>query len=395
MTRLVLRFLLAVVSSTVLPLLPTAYAQPAPPNRAKLKQAKSYVDAGLAAQGGGDYDTAITFYSKAYELFPHPVLLFNIAQAHRLAGRVDEAVKFYQNFLATNPTGAEAQITRDLLVEIAKRKAEQTRRVEQATKARQDGRFEDARVELEGAYALDPQPDLLYALGQVYAKLGNCGEAITYYKRFIGTQKDLRVTNDVDREIAACRSVPPPVRKPPQPPNRPRSPADQQPPSSDRPPQPAVSRPSPPLPSTVTVEKPTLPQDEQSPVRPLPQLLARTRPAPTPAGARQGSPWYKDNLGHAFVLGGAAATVVALIEYRGALSELNSARQSHNVFRYHELVDSAHNKRTTSVVLAGAGSALIVAGIIHYALHVGTADAHTVGVASIRGGSVVTYEGRF
>src|SRR5262245_40889355 len=59
-----------------------AQAQPA---NAKLRAvAKSYVDAGLAAQSAGDYDTAITFYVKAYDLVPHPTLLFNIAQAHRL-----------------------------------------------------------------------------------------------------------------------------------------------------------------------------------------------------------------------------------------------------------------------------------------------------------------------
>lgn len=393
MTRLVLRFLLAVVSPAVLPLLPTTYAQPAPPDKPKVKQAKSYVDAGLAAQGGGDYDTAITFYSKAYELVPHPVLLFNIAQAHRLAGRVDPAVKLYQRFLATNPTGAEAQIARDVLAEIAKRKAEQARRAEQAAKARKDGRFEDARVELEAAYALDPQPDLLNALGQVYVQLGNCGEAIMYYKRFVATQKDPRVTNVVDQAIAACKSALNPVREPPQPPDGRRPPPDKQPPPSTRPPQPPADRPSQP-----TVDNPALPPGEQPPVRPLPQLLAPTKSAPAPVVARQGSPWYKDKLGDALVLGGVVATVVALVEYRGALSDLDTAEnraRTRNRVRYSELVDSAHSKRTASVVLVGAGGALITAGIIHYVLHDRATEVRTVGVAPAHGGGLVTYEGKF
>jgi len=46
---------------------------------------------------------------------PHPVLLFNIAQAHRLAGRMDQAIKAFQRFLASHPQGAEAQIARDLI----------------------------------------------------------------------------------------------------------------------------------------------------------------------------------------------------------------------------------------------------------------------------------------
>jgi uncharacterized membrane protein YidH (DUF202 family) len=145
------------------------------------------------------------------------------------------------------------------------------------------------------------------------------------------------------------------------------------------------------------VDKPALPPDEQPPVRPLPQLLARTKSAPAPVVPRQGSPWYKDKLGDALVLGGVAATVVALVEYRGALSDLDTAEDmalTTNRVRYSELVDRAHSKRTTSVVLVGAGGALLVAGIIRYVLHDGTMDAHTVGVAPARGGGVVTYEGR-
>src|SRR5262245_15273374 len=55
--------------------------------------------------------------------------------------------------------------------------------VAKATKAHKAGRYEEARAELEAAYALDPKPELLYALGQVQAKLGHCDQALDYYKR--------------------------------------------------------------------------------------------------------------------------------------------------------------------------------------------------------------------
>src|ERR1041384_6239867 len=71
----------------------TARAEPAP--KSKVQAAKTYVDAGLVAQKAGDYDTAIQLFTKAYELVPHPVLLFNMAQAHRLAGRIDRALTLY------------------------------------------------------------------------------------------------------------------------------------------------------------------------------------------------------------------------------------------------------------------------------------------------------------
>src|SRR5689334_6764796 len=75
----------------------SAQAQPAQPDKKKV--AKSYVDAGLAAQDAGDYDTALTFYDKAYALVPHPALLFNKAQVHRLAGRQAQAIELYEQYL--------------------------------------------------------------------------------------------------------------------------------------------------------------------------------------------------------------------------------------------------------------------------------------------------------
>src|SRR6185369_136753 len=102
-----------------------ALAQPAPADaKAKDKQkvAKQYVDAGLAAQNSGDYDTALIFYSKAYQLVPHPLLIFNMAQAHRLAGRTEKALTLYAKYLSEDPNGAQAQMARDLVAEIEARK---------------------------------------------------------------------------------------------------------------------------------------------------------------------------------------------------------------------------------------------------------------------------------
>lgn len=102
----------------------------------KVKVAKQYVDAGLAAQGSGDYDTAITLYSKAYQLVPHPVLIFNLAQAHRLAGHIDEALTLYAKYLAEDPKGAQARTARGLVAELEARKAEQARKARKAEPAR-------------------------------------------------------------------------------------------------------------------------------------------------------------------------------------------------------------------------------------------------------------------
>ncbi len=81
-------------------------------DRKKREAAKRYVDAGLAAQDQGDHETAVELYEKAYALVPHPTLLFNLGQAHRLAKHAALAIEHYRRFLAetTDPRlGDEAR----------------------------------------------------------------------------------------------------------------------------------------------------------------------------------------------------------------------------------------------------------------------------------------------
>lgn len=100
-------------------LLGPGFARADPPApKSRVQEARSYVDAGLAAQRSHDYDTAILLYRKAYELVPHPVLLFDMAQAHRLAGRVEQALALYRKYLRAAPNGREAATARELIAEL-------------------------------------------------------------------------------------------------------------------------------------------------------------------------------------------------------------------------------------------------------------------------------------
>jgi tetratricopeptide (TPR) repeat protein len=233
--------------------------------------------------------------------------------------------------------------------------------IAKATRAHKDGRYADARVELQAAYALDPRPDLLYALGQVDAKLGNCRDAIAYYKRFAATQSDPQVGRVVDEAIAACTAAPEPTAAP--------AATDRAPPVAARPiaPPPVAARPSAPPP-------------------------VATAPA-----AAQRSPWYRDTIGGALVAGGVIAAVIGFVEYSSALSDLDAAGdrdRTTTLDRYDELVAGAHQKRTMALVLTGAGGALIGAGIVRFVLRSEPAEVR-VGVAPAHGGGVVTYAGRF
>lgn len=53
------------------------------------------------------------------------------------------------------------------------------------------GRYRDAIVDLKAALALDPEsPNLLYNVARVSELLGNLGEAIAYYTRYVGMLSD-------------------------------------------------------------------------------------------------------------------------------------------------------------------------------------------------------------
>jgi hypothetical protein len=130
-----------------------AYAQPAA--RTKTTTAKAYTEAGLAAQNAGDYDRAIEFYRSAYELVPHPVLLFNMGQAHRLAGRNDEALALYRRYLEADPNGSEARTAQDLINEIEARRREEARKAEEGRRLEDARKADEARAKAEEARRLE------------------------------------------------------------------------------------------------------------------------------------------------------------------------------------------------------------------------------------------------
>lgn len=71
----------------------------------------------------------------------------------------------------------------------------------------------DAAIEaLSDAYALDPDPDYLYARAQAERFRGDCAAAITYYRRFLASSPPPRQRDDTARNIAICdqQRVPPP-----------------------------------------------------------------------------------------------------------------------------------------------------------------------------------------
>lgn len=66
-------------------------------------QAREHYLKGTKAFDLGSYEEAVTEYMAAYRAKDDPALLYNIAQAHRLAGHASEALRFYKTYLARTP----------------------------------------------------------------------------------------------------------------------------------------------------------------------------------------------------------------------------------------------------------------------------------------------------
>jgi hypothetical protein len=256
-----------------------------------------------------------------------------------------------------------------------KQKREAKKHIDRATKLHKDGKFDEALVELQAAYKLDAQIDLLFAIGQMQSKLGKCDDASASFKEFGAKKHQAEVTKVVDEAIAACvPAAPPPPPPEPTPPPAPVKEAEPEPP----PPAPAPAPPPPPAPEPA----------------PSPFAATAQEPPPQPHDTPRGAPWYRDTLGDALVAGGVASAVVGLVLYTKARADLDDAEHAPSIARYDQLVDDAHSTRTISIVLVGGGAVFIGAGLAHYAFHA-RHETHGVAVVPSRGGGLVTWSGGF
>jgi tetratricopeptide (TPR) repeat protein len=236
----------------------------------------------------------------------------------------------------------------------AKREAKE--HVARATELHKEGAFEKALDELKTAYALDPQPQLLFAMGQLHVRLGRCPEAITYYERFLATRPPRAQARLASEAIQTCKTAPPPVEQPAEP--APVTVAPQPPPP---PPEPAVE-----------------PVAAVPPVAPPPERRA----------------WYQDYVADGLFVGGIAAGVAAVVVYRTAVNMRDEADAIADYAAYVDQIDAAKSRRNLAIGLGVGGAALFAAGAIHLVVWRGHQDGG-VQVAPKEGGGVVSWGGRW
>jgi hypothetical protein len=93
-------------------LLGVAHAEPSPSPASGLmpssaREARAHYEAGQHAYDRGDYELAISEFEQAYQLKPHPNVLYNIAQAHERLLEYAESVSWFERYLTEAPPDAE------------------------------------------------------------------------------------------------------------------------------------------------------------------------------------------------------------------------------------------------------------------------------------------------
>src|SRR5262249_38422468 len=157
--------------------------------------------------------------------------------------------------------------------------------------------------------------ELLYAIGQIHVKLGECAKAITFYERFLATHPKQQQADAATEAITVCKQHPPePVTKPP---------AEW---------DPASSHP---------VE----------PAKPPPPRVPEVPPPPPPAPPSEAPPFYADTLGDVLVICGAAAAVGGVLVYRSALHDLDLADASATYDQHASYVNDARTKRLFALAI--------------------------------------------
>ena len=86
--------------------------------------AKARYSAGESAYNLGQFDKAIELFKQAYEQWPEPAFLFNVAQAYRQTGDCKQALFFYKRFLSLKENDTKRPMKSELKTEVEGRVAE-------------------------------------------------------------------------------------------------------------------------------------------------------------------------------------------------------------------------------------------------------------------------------
>lgn len=236
-----------------------------------------------------------------------------------------------------------------------------------ALQLHKEKKFAESLDEMKTAYALDPKPELLYAIAQLHVQLGQCDRALPFYERFLTFNPKESAAAKARQAIHICKTAPPP------PAAQPDAPEVDQLPDLD-------------TPSSVTSPGP-------SPSNPSPSSPSPSSPSPRPTVTGP-PPWYTDVLGDVLVGAGVIAGGIGVVQYVNARAANTDAGAATTLPERLEHLDDARSKRRIAAIAGGLGGALVIGGIVRFVTRAPTTESRVV-VEPGTGGGTVWWRGAF
>jgi tetratricopeptide (TPR) repeat protein len=199
--------------------------------------------------------------------------------------------------------------------------------------------YADAEKELKEAYRMDPKPEVLYGIAQAQRMGGACERAIVTYKTYLRGNPPAAQRKLAEDNIATCEAT---LKTAVKPPDKPVNPPDKpdKPDNPDKPP-----------------DKPDKTDQPDKPVKPAEITVT------------VGKPWYKNGIGHAFMLSGAGAITggVLLAMYgEKKIDRINNTAFYDDFVERSADASTAKTLRMIGLIGVGAGAASIGISLIIY-----------------------------
>jgi tetratricopeptide (TPR) repeat protein len=96
-----------------------------------LDEAKALTNTAMVEYNVGKFREALELYSKAYERYPTPVLLFDVGQCQRMLKNYERAIFFFRGYLRAEPSAPNRTAVEALIAE-AQRELDDERAIEAA-----------------------------------------------------------------------------------------------------------------------------------------------------------------------------------------------------------------------------------------------------------------------
>jgi hypothetical protein len=197
---------------------------------------------------------------------------------------------------------------------------------EAAQKAFAEKDYATASAQLEKAYMLEPEPELLYPWAQAERNLGRCESAIDLYEKFIDTGPSQKMVEAAQQNIERCKETM----------------------AGDPPPVPEV-------------EPEVEPEPETDPEPPPPRVDPSNDTAP-----KDDKPVGKDVAGAVLVGLGGAAIVTGAVLLGIASKQAKFTKNADDNETYLVMRDKATKFNGAGIGVLVAGGVLVVAGVVRY-----------------------------